>query len=48
LPFFGKPVSSMIQNAPADKSIFGTTHWLTRRSISVSDHWALATKWCSD
>ena len=48
LPFFGKLVSSMIQNAPADKSILGTTHWLTRRSISASDHCALATKWCSD
>jgi hypothetical protein len=25
----------------------GITHWHTRRNICVSDHSALATKWCS-
>ena len=36
-PFFGKPVSSMIHQPPACKSILGTTHWHTRRSNSSSD-----------
>lgn len=43
-PFFGNPVSSMIRQPPSLKSILGTTHWQTRRSMCSSDHSAFATK----
>src|SRR5258705_62471 len=49
LPFFGMPVSSMIQaRMGACLSIFGSTNARTALSNAASCQGALATKWCSD
>jgi hypothetical protein len=44
LPLFGNQVASMFHKPPVEKSILGTTCWLTRLSISASDHSAFARK----